>query len=151
MSVMIVKRNGSKVEFQKEKVDRVVSLALGETNETIEWSQYEKLLDEVSDEVKDGMSVEDVSNLIEKMMMKYGLYETSKRFILYRHEHAELRNKGWDMTDLQRDIYNKKYRYNNESFEQFLERVSGGDPYIKKLIKNKKFLFGGENSSQQRY
>lgn len=143
MSVMIVKRNGSKVEFQKEKVDRVVSLALGETNETIEWSQYEKLLDEVSVEVKDGMSVEDVSNLIEKMMMKYGLYETSKRFILYRHEHAELRNKGWDMTDLQRDIYNKKYRYNNESFEQFLERVSGGDPYIKKLIKNKKFLFGG--------
>lgn len=143
MSVRIVKRNGESVEFLKEKVDRVVSLALGETNETIEWSQYEKLLDDVCAEVKDGMSVEDVSNLIEKMMMKYGLYETSKRFILYRHEHAELRNKGWDMTDLQRDIYNKKYRYNNESFEQFLERVSGGDQYIKKLIKNKKFLFGG--------
>lgn len=143
MSVRIVKRNGSKVEFQKEKVDRVISLALGETNETIDWGKYNEMLDEVCAEIKDGMSVEDVQNEIEKMMMKYGLYESAKRFILYRHEHAELRNKGWEMTDLQRDIYNKKYRRNNESFDEFLERVSGGDQYIKKLIKNKKFLFGG--------
>ena len=68
MSVRIVKRNGESVEFLKEKVDRVVSLALGETSESIEWNQYEKLLDDVCAEVKDGMSVEDVSNQIEKMM-----------------------------------------------------------------------------------
>lgn len=143
MSVRIVKRNGESVEFLKEKVDRVVSLALGETNETIEWSQYEKLLDDVCAEVTDGMSVEDVSNLIEKMMMKYGLYETSKRFILYRHEHAEARNKGWDMTDLQYDIWSQKYELDNEGFEGFLDRVSGGNQELRKLIRDKKFLFGG--------
>ena len=92
MSVGIVKRNGESVEFLKEKVDRVVSLALGETNESIEWSQYEKLLDDVCAEVKDGMSVEDVSNLTEKMMMKYGLYESAKRFILFRAERNRNRN-----------------------------------------------------------
>lgn len=41
------------------------------------------------------------------------------------------------------DIWSKKYRFNNESFEQWLERVSGGNPKIKELIRKKKFLFGG--------
>lgn len=139
----IVKRDGSKVEFSKEKIERVVGLSLGETNESIEWSKYELMVNEICNNVTDNMEVDQVSDLVEKMMMKYGLYDTAKRFILYRQEHTNLRNKGWDMTDLQRDIYNKKYRRNNESFDEFLERVSGGDQKIKKLIKNKKFLFGG--------
>ena len=41
------------------------------------------------------------------------------------------------------DIWEKKYRYNNESFEQWLDRVSGGDPQLRQLIADKKFLFGG--------
>ncbi len=41
------------------------------------------------------------------------------------------------------DIWEKKYRYNGESFEQWLNRVSGGDPQLRQLIVEKKFLFGG--------
>lgn len=41
------------------------------------------------------------------------------------------------------DIWNKKYRRNDEDFEQWLDRVSGGDNAVRKLIREKKFLFGG--------
>lgn len=41
------------------------------------------------------------------------------------------------------DIWENKYRYNNETFDEWLDRVSGGDEKVKKLIKEKKFLFGG--------
>ena len=41
------------------------------------------------------------------------------------------------------DIWSKKYRYKDESFEQWLDRVSGNNSEIKKLIREKKFLFGG--------
>lgn len=41
------------------------------------------------------------------------------------------------------DIWDKKYRINNESFEEWLDRVSGGNPYVRQLIKDRKFLFGG--------
>ena len=41
------------------------------------------------------------------------------------------------------DIWNKKYRYNNESFDEWLDRVSGGNIAVKQLIKEKKFIFGG--------
>lgn len=41
------------------------------------------------------------------------------------------------------DIYEKKYRKNDESFEEWLDRISGGDEEVRQLIRNKKFLFGG--------
>lgn len=41
------------------------------------------------------------------------------------------------------DIFNKKYRHNNESLDEWLDRVSGGNSEIRKLIEEKKFLFGG--------
>ena len=40
------------------------------------------------------------------------------------------------------DIWEKKYRYNNETFDEFLDRVSSHDEE-KQLIIDKKFLFGG--------
>jgi len=40
-------------------------------------------------------------------------------------------------------IWKNKYQSNNETFDTWLDRVSGGDEDIKQLIKDKKFLFGG--------
>lgn len=44
---------------------------------------------------------------------------------------------------LGQDIWERKYRYENESFDKWIERVSGGNTIIAQLIKDKKFLFGG--------
>ena len=41
------------------------------------------------------------------------------------------------------DIWTKKYQYENETFDEWLDRVSNGNASIKRLIKEKKFLFGG--------
>lgn len=41
------------------------------------------------------------------------------------------------------DIWKKKYQRNGESFEDWLDRVSGGDADVAELITDKKFLFGG--------
>ena len=35
------------------------------------------------------------------------------------------------------DIWEKKYRYENETFDEWLDRVSGGNQSIKTLIKEK--------------
>ena len=49
----------------------------------------------------------------------------------------------WLDTKLGQDIWEKKYRFNNESFDEWLDRVSGGNEDVKRLILEKKFLFGG--------
>lgn len=41
------------------------------------------------------------------------------------------------------DIWHKKYQHGNETFDEWLDRVSGGDNDLRELIKSKKFLFGG--------
>ena len=41
------------------------------------------------------------------------------------------------------DIWHRKYQYNNETLDEWFDRVSGGNPEVKQLIKEKKFLFGG--------
>lgn len=41
------------------------------------------------------------------------------------------------------DIWEKKYRYGNESFDEWLDRVSNGNEEIRKLIVEKKFIFAG--------
>lgn len=51
----------------------------------------------------------------------------------------------WLGTDnvLGQDIWRKKYCYNNETFDSWIDRISNGDEKLKRLIIEKKFLFGG--------
>ena len=51
--------------------------------------------------------------------------------------------KDWNLSKLGEDIWHKKYQQNNESFDDWIKRVSGGDPDVAQLIVDKKFLFGG--------
>lgn len=53
--------------------------------------------------------------------------------------------KDWlgENNQLGQDIWQRKYRHNNESFEEWLDRVSAGDNELRKLIIEKKFLMGG--------
>lgn len=46
-------------------------------------------------------------------------------------------------SELSCNIFNKKYRNEGESLEEFFDRVSHGYEPIKELIRQKKFIFGG--------
>lgn len=41
------------------------------------------------------------------------------------------------------DTWNKKYRHDNESLDDWFKRVSGGNKAVERLIREKKFIFGG--------
>lgn len=41
------------------------------------------------------------------------------------------------------DIWNKKYRFKTETFDQFMNRITNGNDEIKKLILEKKFIYAG--------
>lgn len=41
------------------------------------------------------------------------------------------------------DIWKKKYQKNNETFDEWINRISGGNDAVAELIRQKKFLFGG--------
>lgn len=51
--------------------------------------------------------------------------------------------KEWLTSKLSVSEYERKYRYNNETFDEFLERVTNGDKEVQQLILDKKFIYGG--------
>ena len=59
--------------------------------------------------------------------------------------YTEERLKEWLGEDNQLgiDIWHKKYQHDDESFDEWLDRVSAGDEDIKEEIEAKRFLFGG--------
>lgn len=140
----VEKRNGNVVDFEQDKIKIAIEKAMKETDKGIDEEVSQKIASEVFEELKNKelVDIEDIQDLVEFSLMKYRP-EVAKKYILYRQERTKLREKGWDMTALQRDIYDKKYRYDGESFNDFLTRVSGGNEYIKKAIKDKKFMPAG--------
>lgn len=54
-----------------------------------------------------------------------------------------MRIEDWIKTELGLSEFNKKYRHNNESFDEWLDRVSAGNETVKQLIIDKKFIFAG--------
>ena len=67
-----------------------------------------------------------------------------------------MNEKEWlgENNQLGTDIWRKKYCFENESFEEWITRISGGNADIARLMKEKKFLFGGRilsNRGLQKY
>ena len=47
------------------------------------------------------------------------------------------------------DIWHKKYQYKDETFEQWLDRISAGDEELKRFIREKKILLGGRTMANR--
>jgi ribonucleoside-diphosphate reductase alpha chain len=140
----VEKRNGQVVDFEAEKIAIAVRKAMNETekgvDEDLARSIGENAIEAFSG--KEKVNIEEIQDYVEVELMKLRP-EVARKYIIYREERARLREQGWNMTDLQRDIYEKKYRYDSETFDDFLTRVSGDNNPVKKAIKDKKFMPAG--------
>jgi len=140
----IIKRNGKIEEFFTDKIVNAITKAMDETEKGIDFQLALQIAQTIQKSyIQIFPTVEDVQDDIEELLAKNDRFDVAKRYVLYREERHTLRNKGWEMTDLQRDIYEQKYRYEKEDFNGFITRVSGGNDDIGKAIRNKDFIFAG--------
>ena len=141
----IIKRDGTTQEFNKDKIAeaiRKVFYAVGSQVGGIDRKIAKRIYDFYNSNNKDA-TVEDVQDMVEDDLLGMGFIKEAKAYIKYRQERTKVRQEGWKMDDLQFAIWNNKYRHNEESFDEWLARVSGGNSEVAKLIRDKKFLFGG--------
>ena len=142
----VIKRNGEIVPFESEKIYHAIIKAMSETELGVDLFMAGKIAEEVyhiSKERVEPLNIEEIQDLVENSLMDKKRFDVAKQYILYRDERNRERDKIWNMTDLQKDIYEKKYRFQGESFSQFLDRVSGGNSYVRKLMQKKRFLPAG--------
>lgn len=115
----IVKRNGSQVDYDRDKIERAIGLAMGETDESLEWGKYEEMIAYIEGKIVDGMTVEGVSDVVQRAMMKFDLCESAERYISHRIERNTSRSLG--DKDLNSRYFSKdflkKYMYTKEPFD----------------------------------
>ena len=142
----IIKREGYEEEFSYGKIENAIEKVFAETGNSYTHADIDEILSAITWEYIDGdktPTVEEVQDLIENNLIKLGYIAEAKSFIKYRDGRARKRAEGWNMNVLQTAIWENKYRYNGESFDQWIERVSGGNKKVGKLIRQKKFIFAG--------
>ena len=97
----IIKRDGKIVSFKQEKITLAVAKALiahnkGIYNEILIEKSYElseKVISEIRNKWPEGkvVSIEEIQDVVEKVIMAAGYHEVAKRYIIYREERAKAR------------------------------------------------------------
>jgi len=93
----VTKRNGEKVLFDSERIKMAVEKAWKAADYQGELDQFERVNADIINEVQaiftdSSIGVEDIQDVVEKKLVKHGLYEISKRYILYRENRAKIRD-----------------------------------------------------------
>jgi ribonucleoside-diphosphate reductase alpha chain len=107
----IKKRNGTIVNFEQSKISNAIYKALvaaGKSDRNLAELLATKLLNKIDKSGYLGsankdhvLSVEDVQDMVESILIEEGLAETAKAYILYRHERRKIR-------EMKMKILNKK-------------------------------------------
>ena len=103
----IRKRSGTVEAFDPSKISNAVSRAnRAVTDETISDAQLKTLTEEVVKAVsgRGVPSVEQVQDAVEERLISHDFAKTAKAYILYRAEHAKLRQAQGDLMDIYRQL-----------------------------------------------
>lgn len=104
----IKKRNGELVPFNSDKI----RIAIGKANASVEGERMnDAQLDELTAKVVeraaesgDVPSVEQVQDIVEETLIAFGYAKTAKAYILYRAEHAKIRQSEGDLMDIYKQL-----------------------------------------------
>lgn len=89
----ITKRTGEKETFDEKKILKALEKAFSASGEIINDEDLSTLLGMITAETmqKDGISVEEIQDIVENKLMEKGFFKTAKAYILFRQERAKLR------------------------------------------------------------
>jgi len=93
----IIKRDGIKAEFDPQKISLAINKAMLATGVSPKNGTIRQLTDDAVASLQQDFaenslpSVENVQDMVEKSLMKFGYFDTAKAYILYRQQHAQKR------------------------------------------------------------
>lgn len=96
MLFMVIKRDGIKEEFNRNKIRDAVLKAFGITqnsSKTMDEDIYRAVTEITNSVVEtEDQSIEDIQDQIEELLMDLGYHDVAKKYILYRKEREDIRD-----------------------------------------------------------
>ena len=95
--MFVIKRDGSKEEFNPKKIENAILKAIKASGTNLEGKSLEYTLKSISDfcakltENQEELTVEGIQDLAESFMMAQQWFRAAKTFILYREQHKQAR------------------------------------------------------------
>jgi len=144
MPSTIMKRDGRKVSFDDNKITQAIAKALIATgNVNAEKTAYkltQQVIGRVEEELGDNANVEDVQDIVERVLIDNGFVRTAKSYILYRAERSRAREMNTRLMQIYDDITNKAARDSDIKREN---ANINGDTAMGAMLK-----YGSEGSKQ---
>lgn len=112
----IIKRNGSEVTFDTQKIVNAINGANAEVDDGLSEGGVEEVADIVTKRCQNmghTVTVEEVQDLVEDELMRWGKYDLARHYIIYRYVQSLKRNKN--TTD---DRILSLLEYDNEDVKQ---------------------------------
>src|SRR3989338_4409256 len=161
----VVKRTGEVVDFDLERIRNAIKKAMKAVGEPVPEEKVDLMVRDISDEVSRRFidfhaNVENIQDIVEKHLVKHGLYEIAKAYIIYRADRQRVREeqkqrmvekaKLGRLTVKKRD--GRTVLFDLNKVRHTIERVSQGyeksiDPGLisRELIKN---IYDGVSSEE---
>jgi len=103
----IIKRDGRKRVFDSKKIENAVykaQLACGQDDPALVATVTEKVIAEINAQYENYISVENVQNIIENVLIEMGEVEVAKTYIKYRAERTKVRERKTHLMQSLHDI-----------------------------------------------
>lgn len=140
ISCIVIKRNGTKTEFDSEKIIRVLEKIFQERDADTSSDDIDDILSEVLGEIEAQQHKEitttQINDLVEQALMKLGYYDEAKSFILYRQKNKIIESMSADKDAMSDYVFMSRYsrfiprRNRRETWHEAVDRVK--DMHINK-------------------
>ena len=149
----IIKRNGTLAKYDPIKIKNAIEAANNDIGNPASKAEVEVIYETSKKEVeniltKKNVSVEDVNDIVERTMMRYGCHDLAKQFIEYRFKHKVVR----DFNTTDKEIFeliggNSDY-WNNENSNKDARKVTTQRVYMAGITNTdiaRRFIFSKES------
>ena len=146
----VQKRNGKNIDFNLSKISDAIKMAFEAQEKQYNQSIIDfialKVTADFEPKIKEGLvSVEDIQDSVESVLVQAGYADVAKAYILYRRQREKLRNTESTILDFKKtvdDYVAKAVGISNQrSFQRVFKNFTGysAAEYRKIIIKNKGF------------
>ena len=100
----VIKRDGSTVPFNKNKIVIAIEKAMADTDAGVDSTVSHKIADEIDSRPQDS-SVEEIQDMVEESLMSSDRKDVARAYIIYRDAHAKRRDATVDQMRRYNDLH----------------------------------------------
>lgn len=114
----VIKRDGTKVPFDKSKIVNAIEKAMNDSSDPVDHKLSDSIASEIA-AIDSTMDVEAIQNAVENRLMQSGYYETTRSYMNYRYLHGIARSNYKELMDaVEEKLLGKKIDNQNANVDE---------------------------------